>query len=134
MSEIKFRAWDKKNREWNNDVVIWTNGNLCTLNIGGDMSLIPEECNERFEIYLFTGLHDKNGKEIYAGDLFDYGYGRIGQVVFEKRAWRGKIVLGLINGKLELTPDNEANFFINPSDYTVIGNIYENPELLKEEN
>ena len=75
----------------------------------------------------YTGLKDKNGVEdYYVNDLFDYGDGRIGRVVFYERSYCGSIWNPL---KKEWT---ESNFWINPSCYPKIGNIYENPELLND--
>jgi len=67
----------------------------------------------------FTGLYDKNGKEIYEGDLLHRYMNVYWKVVFENSEWRavGFSVLYL-----------SANQFI---ECEVVGNIHENPELLK---
>ena len=80
-------------------------------------------------IMQFTGLKDNNGKEIYEGDIVkhpdadepeDLGW----EIIFENYAFRGKMVR-IIAGEGELTEFD--NYF---ADCEVIGNIYENPELL----
>jgi hypothetical protein len=73
------------------------------------------------ELMQFTGLLDKNGKEIYEGDILS-GKSSTGR---EKR-WQMK---WSEYGRWEAYPDNEYN--INWKGWEVIGNIYENPELLK---
>ncbi len=68
-----------------------------------------------YKLMQFTSLHDKNGKEIYEGDIIhDPLTGKRYPVVFENGAFRTN---GLV----------ECNAFPNDE---VIGNIYENPDLL----
>lgn len=78
----------------------------------------------------FTGLHDKNGKEIYEGDLHKDETGVTLCVVWDQNearfAWvemeDGEVVCGSI---ICMDENDEAE------EVTIIGNIYENPELLK---
>ena len=60
MKEIKFRAWDKEHREMKSDIT------LDVLKIYGN-SL--NEGLKHTELMQFTGLKDKNGKEIYENTL-----------------------------------------------------------------
>lgn len=73
----------------------------------------------------FTGLHDKNGREIYEGDIIKYKDSRgkhIEKVIFDK----GCFYAGIHNG----SSTRVAPKLINTRISEVIGNIYDNPELL----
>lgn len=67
----------------------------------------------------YTGLKDKIGKEIYEGDIMDYGFGRVFSVQFKE------------GGYVAVFPDLKSNSMIPLRLFEIIGNIYENPELLK---
>ena len=66
----------------------------------------------------FTGLYDKNGKDIFEGDILSNGYGKA-LIVFE----HGKFGLKFDDGYLRAIKSRP--------DFEIIGSIYENPELLK---
>ena len=121
MREIKFRAWDKQEKQIvyprkfsfeTHETLVW-----CWRN--GDFVWRGEE---EFEIMQYTGLEDKNGKEIYEGDIIkamiDYGPGGEHQQVF-------KVTLGSFGVNIQEWNYKEG---ILPE---VIGNIHENPELLE---
>ena len=83
----------------------------------------------------FTGLVDKNGKEIYEGDILQWGYGEYKvkhEVVFQNGAF------GYFYGDgISFVPyAGNTNFdfarFGKDDSFEVIGNIHDNPELLEE--
>lgn len=97
MREIKFRAWDKEKKEMFND--IWIDGNFINM---------PE-----YIVMQFTGLKDKNGKEIYEGDIVK-NIDRVFEVTFK-------------DGYFSIIHNKKGLLYCE-----VIGNKYENSELLKE--
>lgn len=124
MREIKFRAWDLRNNKWfHQDLFIMTNAGFYPdfREFDDGQSLWDHE----FELMQYTGLKDKNGVEIYEGDICKLGYAlsvveyQVSQFVLKQNT-------------AELYP-NILSFeaYKNTVSEEVIGNIYENPELLE---
>lgn len=138
MREIKFRGWDKRNNKWfHRDLIILTNAAFYpsyTELEKGD-SLFDYE----YKIMQYAGLKDKNGKEIYEGDIvsFDlYGNGEIeiGTIIFSKASFVAQTdyspaLDGTHHGR-SLTYQL-GSLIRNDKNVEVIGNIYENPDLLE---
>ena len=155
MREIKFRAWDKKysvmfrvsSVMFDGKSYISSAEDLGALHDGqnsGEYHRIPEEV----ELMQYTGLKDKNGVEIYEGDILHFTYWWFdgneaempltGEVVYvpEEASYglahiRSKEWLRHIGA--QDTDEDTATFSgwqFSPDDIEVIGNIYENSELL----
>ena len=127
MREIKFRAWDKtvkkmheiKSLQW----VIFDDKEIVTAYFKDDPKIEYMDFDTGNGMLLqFTGLKDRNGKEIYEGDICKW-LDEIGQVFWSEENWC--FCVGL--------PDTVWSWVHgrNNSKLEIIGNIYENPELLK---
>ena len=124
MREIKFRARDVKGN--------WHIGNLSVLtkNIHGGAkagTYISNSCGMPFAyearpetVGQFIGLHDKNGKGIYEGDI-DEARG-ICVWIEEDCRWAFQ----------EVETGYQHGLFAIAGDFNIIGNIHENPELLND--
>lgn len=78
---------------------------------------------EEVELMQYTGLKDKNGKEIYEGDIYHVGDKNIRYlVVWFDSGFEGK----------QLRSTSYAGLKSWAKDIEILGNIYENPELLEE--
>lgn len=131
----KFRAWDKFYECMITPAGIeLENGEAAHI-----IEQLPGETTKSsltyYELMQSTGLKDKNGVEIYEGDVIDKGYhnfsikNRIGYVEFNKGGdsdgWAHGDWLGWI------TNNNDSLLDVHEH-CTVLGNIYEHPNLLKE--
>lgn len=120
--EIKFRAWLNRRKKMIYDVQKGS----------GEISIEMwkfGEILEKFPVMQYTGLKDKNGKEIYEGDIL------LGRFILDEV--EDHIFLSLTEDEKEtqsivFVVDDIFYPYTNqiPEDLEVIGNIYENPELL----
>ena len=124
MRKLKFRAWNGyrilKDKELREDAEL-----LYTKAGNSDQYMYDILLPNSKDLILmqYTGLKDRNGKEIYEGDILDYGtYGKF-EVLYHKGSFKIR-KLKFKNGNVHLL---EVCSF---DDIKVIGNIYENSELL----
>ena len=115
---IKFRAWNKTSSKWMN-----LKDCIDIDNYGGVYPFVRTDKAE-IELMQYTGLKDKNGVEIYEGDIL-----RIGSSLIEEVKWVG---VGDWVGVKQPMVGFISYETIYPKPIEVIGNIYENHELLKE--
>ena len=124
--EIKFRIWDVENKE----MLKVQELDFEPTFYGGKIAIRPDQYNDYFDtedmiLMQYTGLHDKNGKEIYDGDIVriivNNNIEKICRVEFKNGIFG---VMFSKNKELTAFPH-----FCNTT-FEVIGNEYDNPELL----
>ena len=115
MRELKFRIWNELQFVTKSEVYIKaSNGSLWDYDDGNLWSATAK-------IQQFTGLLDKNGVEIYEGDILSYeGIHKVGDGISIVSFKDGSFRFGD-----EFADQDSANY------YEIIGNIFENSELLK---
>ena len=126
--QLKFRVWDTKNKQFLSQSSEYYHI--------GDVTGIPYTLNEilnkldRFVVQQFTGLKDSKGVEIYEGDII--------RGKFHDTGYHGH--LETLNSEV-VWIERYASFNIGIEEWrysgepvTIIGNIFENSELLKDEN
>ena len=117
--EIKFRAWDKRHNsmEYINDLYWFEENGIHNFN------------DDNYVFMQNTGLKDKNGKEIYDSDIVKVTWGS-GKIVFYEVKYCGSLGYHYLRD----TKNKEDDDIICIYDYSqmdVIGNVFDNPELLK---
>jgi len=124
----KFRAWLKDEKEMRNVLAFDTRGHSF-LGIEGHHVTVDGWC-DNFEVgkqvvlMQSTGLKDKNGVEIFEGDIVVIKYSEQGYHYYEKIVFE--------NGTFTA---GDEDWLYNIKDYCVVcGNIYENPEILELSN
>ena len=125
MREIKFRVYDKDLAKYLEGCEI--DSLMAELSAEGDSRavIIKQICPARYIFEQYTGLKDRNGKEIYEGDTVkgDWLYGKDEHIVKYRDYGFYPFTI----------TDFDGDPMIQNADIEVIGNIHENPELLKEE-
>lgn len=130
---LRFRAWHKTWKEMGKvkRIRFDDDGNMTTVLFGGKLLGVNAKIDE-FELMQSTGLFDKNGKEIFEGDVIAIEVDDTGTPINARVFQNSKIGVLMFHvfednedvPMVELLEDNSVAF-------EIIGNIYENPELLE---
>lgn len=128
--EIKFRAWDKDRKVLVPEIeYYWGNfKKIGYLEVEGTHDGNAEQNQEvstNFELMQFTGLKDKNGKEIYEGDIVKHHIFGINEVMWKAPAFWTKEV------RQREAQEPKSTLGFPDEQYEIIGNVWENGDLLK---
>jgi len=129
MREIKFRVWDKDNQKMWDRIDL----NFCMKygQIYIDNDYIKElGISKNVELMQYTGLKDKNGKKIYEGDILAAPHTYNIEIIYKNGGFLMEF-FDDIGEKCEYHLNKEL---IEQDDLEIIGNKYENPELLGDVN
>lgn len=126
MREYLFRGKMIANGKWSEGNLLVTKQGCCITPdatvLGSYGAVDPETVGQ------YTGLTDKNGTKIFEGDIVKYG-DTVHNVVFEQR--NGTAYFGLVYSTLETL---SFGYYQDLKQIEVIGNVYDNLELLGDEN
>lgn len=134
MRDIKFRAWDSVNNKW---LLGYEHERLGGFSMFGEVMALGEYCNmlssfkmedwHKIKLMQFTELTDENGKDIYEGDILKSFGSDVYSVIYVSDL--GSYFLQYYDKTLEEMDMMRLN--INTvKNLKIIGNIYENPNLL----
>lgn len=126
---IKFRIWDNIKKNWCSNQLIWRIN--CDSGELTPPAILFQQHPEGVTIQQFTGLKDKNGQEIYEGDIvkfrsYDDWTDQEGHIGLYPIIWRETEHIGYYSAGWSAGYHGSW-----PKEMEVVGNILENPELLK---
>jgi uncharacterized phage protein (TIGR01671 family) len=138
MTIPKFRAWNKKSKSmYSTDDIVFIDfeeEEICVQTIYFEQGL-PDERDldfytfDEIELMQSTGLFDENGKEIFDGDILHTPDNELAKVF-----WNDDLAGWFVDFLYEIAELSEvADIQSSRSICAIVGNIYENPELVEEE-
>ena len=130
MREIKFRAWLKEDKKMVNvETMDFTDKSIQYLKRSEIINayILRRESDDDVELMQYTGLKDKNGKEIYEGDILFFRDENMKYIV----VWQDA---AFIIKSIEIRKYSEKMCWLDDTEICceIVGNVYENKNLLEE--
>ena len=129
MKKIRFRVWDNKLKEWEYYILPQDAGYMA-----GRFTKKNDK-EKRFEketLMQYTGLKDTNGKEIFEGDILEFKQYTHSKDKNKIHKWTKEVKFETekvgVYGYANFTGFNTTDFDV---EHEIIGNRFENPELIK---
>ncbi|MFA5150838.1 MAG: YopX family protein [Candidatus Omnitrophota bacterium] len=127
MREIKFKAWNSKEKEWiadGNVMDLYYSARCNSFMFDNDNYDLPDD----IVFCQFTGLKDVQGKDIYEGDILKRGE-TTDLVVFRDGAFC--VCFTSNHWHKDYTKTMHETIVNGPNRWKIIGNVFEHPDLLK---
>ena len=132
-NRFNFRVLDRENKCFSTGLLLTRKGVLKEVDFETGTITTVDQIN--YEIMQSTGMVDKNGKEIFEGDIIKSDFLGIGIIKYSENLKRFTVINPNYADEEDYCSDMTWDDFVeefNKNQYEVVGNIYENPELLEE--
>lgn len=128
MREIKFRAWHIEREKMFCVESLQLEDEYYVLNDGDIYSDAFSVKKSDIQLMQFIGIQDKSGREVYEGDIIQYGT----PPTYQSSIFWSPQDFGFVTYNELLGEYTGLSFFTGYKNFKVIGNVHQNPELLEQ--